>query len=348
MAALAYINLVIMTAFAYASAHNGFGKHRVDILPTFTVAMFWFYMYQICYKTIGGLTKLCFCMLYLRLFDAKKAFCQAVAINAGIIAAGTLAFTFGTIFQCLPIHRNWDRRVEGYCLDFAAFWYSHAVFNTAMDIVVFALPIPQINTLQMKQRTKTGLIAVFALGAFTIAASIVRMVLLKGSANSTDTTYGSTPALIWTEIEANTSVICCCLPALRVFFVQVWRSVRGKTGPETPSASDALSEGRQLGVPADPLAMPDKQATMFSQVRYSPPATSVDSFERDGGVEPGHYSVLDRLGLGKRSGSSESDGEGNGSPSLELGSIKKSTDFKHHSMVNPRDDKKGNWTFMRC
>ncbi|EME45489.1 hypothetical protein DOTSEDRAFT_110929, partial [Dothistroma septosporum NZE10] len=215
MAALAYITLVIMTAFGYTSAQYGFGKHRLNILPTFTTAMFWFYMYQTCYKIIGGLTKLCLCMLYLRLFDAKRIFCKIVILNAGIIVAGTVAFTFGTIFQCTPIKRNWDRRVDGDCINFAAFWYSHAVFNTVMDIVVFALPIPQISTLKMKQRTRAGLVAVFALGVFTIAASIARMVLLKGSANSTDPTWGSTPALMWTEIEANTAVICCCLPALR-------------------------------------------------------------------------------------------------------------------------------------
>lgn len=136
MAGLAYLTLVIQTSFLYASAHYGFGKHRADILPTFPHAMFYFYLYQICYKIIGGFTKLNFCALYLRIFGANKSFQRIVWVNVVIIAAGSFAFTVGTIFQCAPIKRNWDRRVDGYCISNLAFWYSHAAFNTLMDICV--------------------------------------------------------------------------------------------------------------------------------------------------------------------------------------------------------------------
>lgn len=135
MAGLAYLTLVIQTSFLYASAHYGFGKHRTDILPTFPRAMFYFYLYQICYKIIGGFTKLNFCALYLRIFGAKS-FQRIVWVTVVVIASGSFAFTVGTIFQCVPIKRNWDRRVDGYCISNLAFWYSHAAFNTLLDIVV--------------------------------------------------------------------------------------------------------------------------------------------------------------------------------------------------------------------
>lgn len=94
---------------------------------------------------------------------------------------------------------------------------------------IYILPIPLIRTLKLARGQKKGLISIFALGAFVIAASIVRMVMLRSSAKTTDPTWGSTMALIWTEVEANTSVICCCLPALRVPFLNLWHTMRGNS-----------------------------------------------------------------------------------------------------------------------
>ncbi|KAK5746662.1 hypothetical protein LTR17_000678 [Elasticomyces elasticus] len=228
MAAGAYTILVIQTVFGGMAVHYGFGKHKQAIQPTLTRALFYFYLYQICYKLIGGFTKLTFCALYLRIFN-QKGFNRLVITVSWIVAVGSLAFAFGTIFQCTPVHRAWDRRVQGHCENNAAFWYSHAAFNIFFDIVVFIMPIPLIRTLKLARGQKTGLISIFCLGAFVIAAAVTRMVMLYASAGSTDPTWGSMIALYWTEIEANTSVICCCLPALRVPFLNLWRRARDGT-----------------------------------------------------------------------------------------------------------------------
>ncbi len=101
------------------------------------------------------------------------------------------------------------------------------------------MPIPLIRTLKLARGQKTGLISIFCLGAFVIAAAVVRMVTLRDSAGSTDPTWGSTIALYWTEIEANTSVICCCLPALRVPFLNIWRRIRD--GKRSQSVNHLIS-----------------------------------------------------------------------------------------------------------
>jgi hypothetical protein len=100
-----------------------------------------------------------------------------------------------------------------------------------MDIAVFVLPLPVIHHIAAARKIRIGLMSTFALGAFVIAASIARMVSLKGSASSTsDPTWGSMPALIWTEIEANTAVIVCCCPALPALVKQLWRKTRKMVG----------------------------------------------------------------------------------------------------------------------
>jgi len=57
-------------------------------------------------------------------------------VGAIIVSLGSLAFALGTVFQCLPVHRAWYRRIPGHCISNTAFWYSHAAFNTFWDIVV--------------------------------------------------------------------------------------------------------------------------------------------------------------------------------------------------------------------
>lgn len=217
----------MQTVLGCVAAHYGFGKMHKDIKPTYPDAMMYFFIYQICYKMLGGFTKLTFCFLYLRIFN-QRWFHKLVIAVATIVALGSLAFTLGTVFQCTPIHRAWDRTISGHCTSNTAFWFSHAAFNSFFDIVVYLMPIPLIRTLKLAKGQKTGLISIFSLGAFVIAASIVRMVMLRGSAETTDPTWGSMEALIWTEIEANTSVVCCCLPALRVPFINLWRWIRGR------------------------------------------------------------------------------------------------------------------------
>ncbi|KAF2164620.1 hypothetical protein M409DRAFT_25017 [Zasmidium cellare ATCC 36951] len=358
MALLAYLTLAIQTAFLYASATHGFGKHRADLPRSeFSKAMFYFYLYQICYKIIGGFTKLNFCFLYLRIFGQSKGFAKVVNANSAIIAAGTVAFTVGTVFQCVPVKRNWDRRVAGYCISNMGFWYAHAGFNTLMDIVVsaisvrgnknvvakmmllvFCLPLFEISKLHTKLSTKISVGAIFVLGFFTIAASIVRMAMLYHSAKSTDDpTWGSLNGWLWTEIEANTAVICCCLPALRNLFVQGCRILRGKSGPETPTNTQNItkSQTRRLIRREEPTRPTQSRAYgNFSEAKYCPPgstqnlAADISKPTRAWFSQPFHYH--------RKSGSGSSDTEltkaeeggagivlGSTAPRLDTGSIYK-------------------------
>ncbi|GAB1738195.1 hypothetical protein NU219Hw_g2745t1 [Hortaea werneckii] len=228
MAACAYSTLLIMTVFGGMATHYGFGKHRENIVLTFPKAMKYFYLYQVCYKLIGAFTKLTFCFLYLRIFNNQKTFHRITYTVMVLVAIGSLAFTIGTVFQCLPVHRASDQRVKGTCINNVAFWYSHAAFNTFFDVVVYLMPIPLIRSLKLRLEQKTGIVSIFAFGAFVIAASIVRMVELRQSAHTDDPTWGSMIALIWTEVEANTSVIICCLPALRIPLLDFWQMIHGK------------------------------------------------------------------------------------------------------------------------
>ncbi|SMR48768.1 unnamed protein product [Zymoseptoria tritici ST99CH_1E4] len=347
-AILAFITLTIQTAFGITAAHYGFGKHRSDILSTFSHAMFYFYLYQICYKLLGGFTKLTFCALYLAIFPPShknKWFRRVVWLTADVTVMGMVAFTLATIWQCTPVRKAWHPEMVGRCIDNLRFWYAYAAFNTFMDIVVYILPIPVIGSLQVSTRTRAGLLSMFGLGALVIAASIVRMVMLKGSAESfDDPTWGSMPALLCTEVEANLAVIVCSLPALRVLGVKIWRAIRSRSLSATEL--NGTAETRKGAAKIVGEAENGLRLGSFTRIRYSPPssppATKSHPFKRkrlaDGPLEYREQSPFDRLYSTMRLGPSLSESKESLEPRQSLaskldwgGAIHKSTEVKVES-----------------
>ena len=159
--------------------------------------------------------KLSFISLYLRLFPSKKfrSLCYA---TIAVIVTGTFGFCIATIFQCSPVQASWHKHLPGKkCIDNAAFRWWWAGYNTASDLWIFAMPLPLLMQLQLDRTRKIGLIVVFSLGLFVCITSIVRMVYIAVSTTTTDPTWGSWDALLWSAIEAGTGIICACLPILK-------------------------------------------------------------------------------------------------------------------------------------
>ena len=69
--------------------------------------------------------------------------------------------------------------------------------------------------------------------------SILRMSTLKTGSKATDITYGTLNSTIWTTIEANTAIICACLPMLKAPLAAMFPSLfpRGSSSPEYSSGS---------------------------------------------------------------------------------------------------------------
>ena len=84
-------------------------------------------------------------------------------IGAGVIAWGIAVFLV-SIFQCNPIRGAWDLTVPATCIPLPKFCLSNAVPNIIMDVIILALPIPNVWTLQMSMRQKYVVSALFLLG----------------------------------------------------------------------------------------------------------------------------------------------------------------------------------------
>ncbi|KAK4695002.1 hypothetical protein P7C71_g2665, partial [Lecanoromycetidae sp. Uapishka_2] len=179
----------------------------------------WFYGAQITYKIAVALYKESILFLYLRIFlDPKfRYMCYSLIVITG---ASSIAFVIVTIFQCTPVAAFWDKTIlkstpGSHCFDSEAFWFSYALINIFLDVIILLLPIREVLRLQLPWREKAGLVAVFSLGVFVCATSIIRTTTLASSSRSTDVTWGYIPPTVWSVVEANTGTICACLPMLK-------------------------------------------------------------------------------------------------------------------------------------
>jgi hypothetical protein len=66
--------------------------------------------------------------------------------------------------QCVPIAASWDNSIHAQCINKGVFWIAFAIMNILTDVLVLALPIPQIFRLHLKLREKLMLSGVFLLG----------------------------------------------------------------------------------------------------------------------------------------------------------------------------------------
>ncbi|CAG8977624.1 hypothetical protein HYALB_00011728 [Hymenoscyphus albidus] len=208
------------------------GRHKAS------QAMMYFYVYQIFYKILVSTTKvseypnlikvrlktdsetkMSFVFLYLDLFPISTFRRVCYVVQTSVIVA-MISFVAGTIFQCTPIPYFWNRTISGgHCVNTAAFWYGHAAWNTAGDVVILLLPLPVIRSLRMGRGQKLAVSGIFGLGAFVIVASIMRMIALNPASKvaQADMTYviSTSSAFLWTQVESCVAIICVCLPTLK-------------------------------------------------------------------------------------------------------------------------------------
>ncbi|KAJ5157760.1 uncharacterized protein N7482_008860 [Penicillium canariense] len=183
------------------------------------------------YKVVIGVNKISFLCLYLRIFITTifRRICYCGII---IVSAWTLSYLLSTIFQCKPMAYFWDKTIKHpKCANNEALWMSYSIINLILDLSVLALPIYPLSKLKLTRDKRIGLFVVFSMGTFVCITTVIRTSTLVQSASDKDPTSGPIPATIWSVVEANTGIICTCLPVfkhpLQFFFPRLFTSEPG-------------------------------------------------------------------------------------------------------------------------
>ncbi|KAH8732479.1 hypothetical protein GQ44DRAFT_745675 [Phaeosphaeriaceae sp. PMI808] len=100
--------------------------------------------------------------------------------------------------------------------------------NIVIDIWILILPIKVLLSIQRPVREKTALIAIFALGAFSCIASIIRIYSVYLFTSSKDPFVDGVHINTWSVIEINVGIWCASIPSLKPLFSKAQRERRGK------------------------------------------------------------------------------------------------------------------------
>ncbi|KAH8810828.1 integral membrane protein [Xylogone sp. PMI_703] len=259
---LALLWSVLTTLSECSAVANGYGDHVKDLTHEQTIkALKWFYCAQIFYKMVVTFDKLSILLLYLRIFPHQK-FRILCYLGLAFISASCIAFVVGAVFQCTPVAYFWDRTIKGgHCIQNAPWWISYSAINVFTDFYILLLPIPLLLKLSMTKRERFELIGIFAMGAFVCVATIIRITTLASSASGTDATYDPIPATNWSVVEANTGLICACLPMLKRYFNRFFRVIFG--GTKTDNNSNEIGGSKYPSRGYHLNSMSSKKDTIF-------------------------------------------------------------------------------------
>lgn len=121
---------------------------------------------EIFYMAAMGFTKITILCLYLKVFPSKP-FRTTCFVTIGVCIIFALVFSLGTVFHCWPVSYGWTEwsgETQGYCINFNAFAWAHAIVNIILDLFVIFLPIPQLLRLALGTRRKIHVILMFSVG----------------------------------------------------------------------------------------------------------------------------------------------------------------------------------------
>ncbi|KAL6915039.1 hypothetical protein FSHL1_012711 [Fusarium sambucinum] len=184
------------------------------------------------YSLLMGMTKVTIILFYIRLCHVYTRFCQVCWAIIVMVSLNTIVFMFLNIFQCTPIHWNWNRfsgnDVDFECMDLNKLQWSINITNIIFDVVVLALPIPLVWRMRSTFRRKLAIIFMFSLGIVVLVASCLKMRYNILYGHSTNITWDYMDLMVWAGIESSVSIAAPCLPTVRLFLHKVFPQSFGR------------------------------------------------------------------------------------------------------------------------
>ncbi|KAI1142681.1 hypothetical protein F5Y05DRAFT_126815 [Hypoxylon sp. FL0543] len=206
------------------------------------------FVVEVFYGVLFPLEKTSILLLYLRLFHVHRWFRFTTLVLIAYIWLWGISELLVAIFQCKPIRYQWDKSIEGHCIDQLSYYRWVSVPNIIHDIAMLVLPAPVVWKLQVRLRQKLALSCVFLIGSIGCVASFIRLSIFFRKNALVDNTWASIELMSWTLAETGVILICACLPALWPLFLRVVSGVgtlRSKTGKST--ALSGTGESKQYG-----------------------------------------------------------------------------------------------------
>lgn len=285
-------------------AHHGLGKDIWTVpVPDISEMLKLFYISEPLYLAATILTKIALCLFLLRIFPFK-GFQITMWILIGICVASFISFALALILQCFPIKYSWLfylNEMDGKCLDRNAGTWAHACVNIALDLIILAVPVIQLWTMQTSYSTrkKVQVMIMFSIGIIVTICSVLRLRSLIVFMSSHNPTWDNLGCAEWSNVEVQVGIICACLPSARIFFGRMVPRLLGVTSQDSRARSAQMyantAASRRPPVSWNRITMDDERQLEIKSTRdfvvLEEVATIPDSPEssRKGSVKAEHF-----------------------------------------------------------
>ncbi|KAF1959686.1 hypothetical protein CC80DRAFT_533060 [Byssothecium circinans] len=213
-----------------------------------SLLMMWLFRFN--YMLDHLLIKLSILLFYKYIASSHRSFHQIVNALIAIVGVSSLVMVCISIFLCHPVADAWSAKVfmaqfrgirATQCLQPTKLWLFNGAFNLATDAIIWLLPVPfflHLRSMPIKRRLE--LTAIFGLGVLAIAASAVRLWVLKrwlSNFNEAGMQLGN--LLIWSQVEQHAGIIAASIPFLRPLVKKMMRATR-RDNEQSPSPAGKL------------------------------------------------------------------------------------------------------------
>ncbi|RFU77377.1 cfem domain-containing [Trichoderma arundinaceum] len=223
---------------------HGLGKDVWTLTPNAVIAFTqWFLAMEVLYVVIMTIVKTSLSLFYLDLFPGT-AFRKVVWGTIIFHIASGLSFVVGSVVQCVPLRLTWEQlgnssSSQGHCINVNAFGWANAAVNVAVDLWLIGIPLFQLYKLDTNWRRKLSAAIMFLTGAIATIVSVLRFKSLVHFANSANPTWDQWSIAWWSTVEVNISIICTCLPSIRLILAHMFPRAIGSSLGLPPLSEDS-------------------------------------------------------------------------------------------------------------
>ncbi|KAL8282193.1 hypothetical protein RB597_009745 [Gaeumannomyces tritici] len=215
MSVVAWLSLMALLILVILMTTVGFGSHFEDISPEMLEMYLRYGLPTFSLYVLGSLTaKLAYAFYYLRLFSDRQHTLLNHALIVFLVLQG-LGEGITSHLMCTPFSKALVPTIPGTCSNVGAFYLSFFGIKLFTDVVLFVQPIPVLWGLRLSAGKKTAMFALVSLGIFVCIFSVVRIRLVPLLYTGDDPTYTIVDAMLWSEVEIFSLIVCECVPALR-------------------------------------------------------------------------------------------------------------------------------------
>ncbi|KAI0842324.1 hypothetical protein F5Y06DRAFT_257313 [Hypoxylon sp. FL0890] len=179
---------------------------------------------QIIYVILLAAVKASMLNFFLRVF-ATPFMQKASKICLVFLALWAIAYLCSCIFLCNPISGQWTG--EGKCGAYMPMIQSLIVTNAVGDVIIMALPMKTIWSLQTRTTDKIGITSCFALGIACVICAIFRIYYISNVALSSNVTGTMSTTIFLFILEPNLAILCVSIPMLRPLYSRYRERTRG-------------------------------------------------------------------------------------------------------------------------